>query len=352
MQFDHYILHRYMPEFDGTGPELYAHWLEQVDLAEQLGYGCVWLTEHHFGPYGGMLPDPQLFLAALSQRTSRIRLGIAVILMPLHNPMRVAEDVAMLDVLSNGRVDVGVGRGMAVTRWDAFGADEATSQQRLDEHLDLLCQALSGEDVRWSGTFLRWETPVTVLPRPVQQPHPPIWVPATRHAELCREIGRRGYNLLTLPWYTPDFGVTRDIIQEYRAGQHEAGYPEGYGQIMAMYNTCVAETAEEAKAAAAPALNQYTDTDENIGSARSPLRDYDVWVAASRIIAGTPEMCRQHVQRIKDELGVDRIALRHQFGGQHRHQVLASLRLFAQEVAPAFAEEVRPSHRPDCLGVA
>src|SRR5690242_4670227 len=115
-----------MPEWDGNGQALYGKWIDQVMLADGLGFGTAWFTEHHFSYLGGMLPNPPLFMAALAQRTQRIRLGTAVILLPFHNPVRVVEDVAMLDVLSGGRIDLGVGRGMDVQYHPIFGVDIAT----------------------------------------------------------------------------------------------------------------------------------------------------------------------------------------------------------------------------------
>src|SRR5215218_4533563 len=109
MKFDYYLLNTYIPEADGDGPALYRKWMDQVVAADGLGFGCAWFTEHHFSMFGGMLPNPTLLMAALAQRTQHIRFGTAVILLPFHNPLRVVEDVAMLDILSGGRMDLGIG---------------------------------------------------------------------------------------------------------------------------------------------------------------------------------------------------------------------------------------------------
>src|SRR4051794_38940777 len=93
ISFDYYLLNSYVPEIEGDASALYARWIEQIVLADELGFGCAWLTEHHFHPFGGMLPSPQLLIAALASRTRRIRMGPAVTILPLHNPIRIAEDM-------------------------------------------------------------------------------------------------------------------------------------------------------------------------------------------------------------------------------------------------------------------
>src|SRR2546426_12761693 len=102
VKFGYYILNTYVPELDGESPELYSHWLEQIDAAEDLGFDSLWVTEHHFRYFGGMLPNPPLLLAAAAQRTKSMRLSPAVTILPIHLPIRIAEDFALGELLSNG----------------------------------------------------------------------------------------------------------------------------------------------------------------------------------------------------------------------------------------------------------
>ena len=148
MKFGYYILNTYVPELDGESPELYSHWLEQIDAAEALGFDSMWTTEHHFRYFGGMLPNPQLLLTAAAQRTQRMRLGSAVTLLPMHHPVRIAEDFAMLDLLSNGRLNFGAGRGMHPLEYLTFNADWNTAQLRLPEALDIVVRVLDKRRVR------------------------------------------------------------------------------------------------------------------------------------------------------------------------------------------------------------
>ncbi len=209
--------------------ELYAHWLEQIDAAEALGFDSLWATEHHFRHFGGMLPNPQLLLTAAAQRTKRIRLGAAVCLLPMHHPLQVAEDFAMLDLLSDGRVNFGAGRGMHPLEYATFNADWNTAQLRLPEALDIVVRAWTGGEFEWNGEHYRYPK-LSVYPKPHQKPHPPIYVTANRDPESFQLIGRRGYNLMTLPWIATN-ELQRTRMQTYfdalREGGHVSGI-EGY----------------------------------------------------------------------------------------------------------------------------
>jgi alkanesulfonate monooxygenase SsuD/methylene tetrahydromethanopterin reductase-like flavin-dependent oxidoreductase (luciferase family) len=340
MRFDYYLFNSYVPEADGDATALYAKWIEQVTVADQLGYGCAWLTEHHFRPVGGMLPNPALLLAALARHTSRIHLGTAVILLPFRNPVRVAEDIAMLDILSGGRVEVGVGRGMDNEYHPVFGVEASTAQDRFTESLAMLKAALGQESFTWDGAFYQCPTPISIMPKPVQRPHPPLWVPSSRHPENSRGIGRAGVNLMTLPWQPATFAVTREVIKAYREGMEEAGASAIGLQVMGYMPVYVGETPERARAEAEPAWNrtrQLSDEHRPTSPTADPLT-YDMACTSSRAIFGDPAMCRAHVERIRGELGLDRLALRFDFGGLPQDRVLSSMRLFATEVAPTFVD--------------
>ena len=342
LKFDYYLLDTYLPAADGSGPALYAKWVEQIITAEELGFGCAWFTEHHFSPFGGMLPNPPLFMAALARHTQRIRLGTAVIMLPFYNPIRVVEDTAMLDVLSDGRIDLGIGRGMDAQYHPLFGVDIKTSQERFDESVAMVQAAFRDEPFTWAGRFYQCPEPITVLPRPVQRPHPPIWVPNSKNPAHSRAIGRAGVNLMTLPWAPETFAETRVIIDEYRAGQVEAGHPEGRFEIMGYMTAYVGATPERARAEAEPyweAARRLTDElrPESSGATRKPF-SYELACATGRGILGDPALCREHVQRVQEELGIDRLALRFDFGGMPQKTVLASMRRFTEEVAPYFTD--------------
>jgi len=336
VKFDYYIFTPYVPELDGDGPALYRKWLEQVDLCEELGYDCVWITEHHFHHFGGMLPNPQVIMAAMTQRTKRVRLGTAVTLLPLHNPLRIAEDIAMLDILSSGRIEVGVGRGMEWLNFQAFGSEWATAQERVIEGIDILKDAWTKEDCVWNGRFFQTDRPITVLPKPVQQPHPPIWMTANRDPEHFRWIGEHGLHLMTIPWVLPDLGMSREFIAEYRAGLRSAGHDPSQFEVLGLFPVYVADTRDQALQEFGP---HWTNMRRIATEARGGVRqepEFEALVAANRAMLGDPDSCRRQLDKVAD-LGLTRIALHTHVGGLAQERVLKSLRLFITRVAPVLA---------------
>ena len=159
------------PEWNREPAELYRYELEQAVRAEQLGIDGIWVTEHHFTH--GYICSPLLFLTALATRTTAVRLGTAVLLPVLYHPVRLAEDIAILDVLSNGRVELGVGIGSVFQEYECFGVNPKERVSVLREILDILRLAWSGEEFSYHGNHFDLG-PVTVIPKPSQQPHPPI----------------------------------------------------------------------------------------------------------------------------------------------------------------------------------
>ena len=156
-----------------TFEEIYRNLLEDAELAERLGYHGVLLAEHHFTNYCA-IPNPLMLAAALGQRTSRVRIGTAVIVLPLHNPVRLAEDIAEADHLTGGRLEIGLGRGYAPYEFAPFGLDLESSHAAMADGLDALERLWSGADV--DNPNGRWPFPtLTVTPQPVQRPRPPVW---------------------------------------------------------------------------------------------------------------------------------------------------------------------------------
>lgn len=344
MKFGYYVLNTYVPELDGDSPELYARWLEQIDAAEALGFDSLWVTEHHFRRFGGMSSNPQMLLAAAAQRTRRMRLGTAVSLLPMHHPIRIAEDFAMLDLLSNGRVDFGAGRGMHPLEYAVFDADWTTAQRRLPEALDILVRAWSGEAFEWSGEHYRYPK-ITVYPRPLQRPHPPIYVTANRDPESFRMVGRRGHHLMTLPWLFPTEGQ-RARIAPYFEGLREGGHPAETQEIFVMYPAYVAASDAEARLESVDAWGRWRafalealNLDPTKGEAYERVfrhLDFDAMTGDSRVVFGGHETCARVLERIIQAVGPTHIGLVFHFGGLAQAKVLSSMERFARLVMPMF----------------
>lgn len=341
MEFAYYVLNTYVPELDGPPADVYARYFEQIDAAEAAGFDAVWVTEHHFSYFGGLTPNPQLLLTAIAQRNRRLRLGSAVSLLPLHHPLRIAEDFALLDVLSGGRLEFGAGRGMVLAGYSGYGIPYEGAQERLKEALTLIEQAWTAPTVTFEGRYYRCAD-VRLLPRPLQQPRPPIWMPANLDMESFRWAGARGYNLMLVPWVFPH-EVSEAGVRVYREARAAAGHA-GPGRILAMYPCHVAETAAAARAAAGAAWDRWREfilaelrPDPRVppDPTRRERLSWDSMVAARRVLFGSPDECIATVRWLAETFGVTHLALTFYFGGLDHQTALRSIALWGRAVAPA-----------------
>lgn len=197
---------------------LYAETLDQIGWADTLGFGAVWLSEHHFTDEG-YLPGLMPMLGAVAMRTTRMRLGTAVLLAPLYHPLRLAEEAAVVDALSGGRLDLGVAPGYRLAEFAAMGVPKAERGTRTDEIIELLIAAWTTPRVTYRGRHFEFSD-VAVAPKPVQQPHPPLWIGGSTPAAARRAV-RFGANFM------PDSGAPLEVFQLYRDECAAAGRPPG-----------------------------------------------------------------------------------------------------------------------------
>ncbi|HYU13378.1 MAG TPA: LLM class flavin-dependent oxidoreductase, partial [Stellaceae bacterium] len=155
----------------------YQDIIGQIELGDHIGFDTVWLGELHFSRAFSILADPLMVLAAAAQRAPRIRLGTAVTLLPLHNPVKIAEEAAIADILSNGRLELGVGRGTAPLHYEGYGIPMEESRERFAEALDFIIAAWTSESFSFDGKYFHARD-LTLTPRPVQSPHPPVRIAA------------------------------------------------------------------------------------------------------------------------------------------------------------------------------
>src|SRR5215467_3633639 len=157
-----------------SSQEIYGRALDIAQAAEDLGFRNIWLAEHHFSTYG-YLGRPVQLATYIAAKTKRLRVGTAVIVVPLHNPLIIAEEIATLDMLAGGRVDIGLGRGYQYYEFERFGLELDTARARWEESVDIILKALGGGPFSYDGKLFKIPE-TTVFPQPLQKPHPPIWV--------------------------------------------------------------------------------------------------------------------------------------------------------------------------------
>ena len=191
-----------------TSTSQYERGVEITQAAEDLGFANMWLAEHHFSTYG-YLSRPLTFALHLANRTRRIRVGTAVIVVPLHHPLVIAEEIATVDLLSGGRLDVGLGRGYQRYEFERLGQRLDESRDRWEEAVDIILLALSARPFRYDGQYFNIDE-TTVYPQCLQQPHPPIWVTA-QSPESIEATVKRGFHLVS-----GGFGVPLDRLREFR----------------------------------------------------------------------------------------------------------------------------------------
>ncbi|HEY3115114.1 MAG TPA: LLM class flavin-dependent oxidoreductase [Chloroflexota bacterium] len=340
MRFAAHYHTTYIPELDGSGSQFYDHLFEQMELLDRLGYDDVWVTEHHFSEYGGMIPHPPTFLSAIARTTHQIHLGTAVAVLPVQNPIQAAEAYAMVDVVSHGRLEFGVGRGNNKFESDAFGFDYDTSPERMRHGTEVMLRAWSEGAVDWQGREDHYDQ-LRILPRVVQHPHPPVWVGASRSEDSYRWAGLNGFHLMVLPYLIPP-DVLLPRIQIWRDALAEGSHDPATHELLGKFHVYVGESPEAVRREAVPYYDNYrrisaAHLGRSLNLEREPIEEM---IAKGDMIAGTPKQCIEHIQRWHDLLGITCLSGTVHFGGMPHELALQNINLFASEVMPAFDRTV------------
>jgi len=329
--------------------------IEQVCAAERLGFSDVWLTEHYFTGES-VYSDALMFAAALSQRTSRIRIGFAVVQMPFHHPVQLAVQLALLDNLTGGRIDVGVGKGTVYNEYEfvGYGLRSHDARERMEEALEVLRRAWREAPFSFRGRYFNLQFP-ELRPRPVQQPGPPLWRSVISPGSFT-ECGRLGVPILTarLPvarikerWALYEAGLV--------AGGHDAATRARLMAQSALWrHVYVAESDAQAEDELAALLLQTREHMMHVREAYNPA-DFVVdpaalnpWTdpkvgheeairfsLATGALYGAPKRVREQVAELRD-VGVRHLLCQTGFGDMNHAQNLASMRRFGEEVMPSF----------------
>ncbi len=314
--------------------EQYAQRLRLVELYEKLGFYCYHLTEHHATDLG-MASSPSVFLAAASQHTSTIKLGTLVYLLPLHHPVRLLEEIGMLDQLTGGRFQLGVGRGGQPAEHSRFGLAEEDLGPMFEEALDIIQQGLAGELKAHKGKY--YDLPdVPLRIRPVQKPHPPIWY-GTGSSHRNAWAAEHDVNLLCL---IPN-ARSREVFDDYREKLAARGKSEP--NIGLARQLIVAPTDAEAERVAERAWQPFVELFNwlvnCLGRPAFPIaQTFSGAVDMGLAFAGSPASVRDFVARARDEAGANYLALEVAFGDISEQEAGQTAELFAREVMPAFQE--------------
>jgi alkanesulfonate monooxygenase SsuD/methylene tetrahydromethanopterin reductase-like flavin-dependent oxidoreductase (luciferase family) len=330
-----------IPCSEGQTPaDRYADVMAQVQLADQLGYDMAWLAELHFARSFSVMPAPLLMASALSQTTQRIRLGTAVNLLPLHHPLRIAEEVATLDVLSGGRAVFGIGRGSNPNHYRGYGIPIEERNDRFVEGLDLALRAWKEEELDYDGQFYQAHG-IRLEPKPIQQPHPPVYV-ASNGADTFPLVGSLGHSILVTPLIITVSGVSEGLAN-YRDTLVKHGHDPSAVKVVVNVPVYVGETQEEAKAGFAPTVNNYLGTlrsmqNNSRGSGRAFQIGYeDLYNELGAI--GAPERVAERLAYFRDLYDPQEIMCWFNIGGLlSNEEVGRSMRLFADEVMPHFQD--------------
>jgi len=336
MRFFINVLTTYFPDIDPPYDVYYEQILEQVELAEELGWECFMFNEHHFLGYGGLVANPAVLLAAAAARTSKIRLGPCIAILPLRHPLHSAEDYAMVDAISGGRLEFGIGSGNTELDYKVFGVTRENDRQRLDEAFEVTLKAWTHDRFSHQGTSWQFGE-ITLYPRPIQKPHPPIWVAGTS-TQTLEWAGRHGFHIMTVGHPHPPEKV-RPGVEAWKKALIDQGIDPTERRCQFHARTHVNESAERAREIATAAITRY-DEISRIGrkSLTVPAAEYnwDMMLATGRNNYGTPDQCIKNIYNAMENYYFDTLTTTFNFGGIPHAEIVKSMRLFAKEVMLAF----------------
>jgi alkanesulfonate monooxygenase SsuD/methylene tetrahydromethanopterin reductase-like flavin-dependent oxidoreductase (luciferase family) len=286
---------------------VFARAIERIEIMDRTGYDAVWLAEHHFSDFS-VCPSVHMVGTLAAARTTRLRIGTGVSLAPFYHPLRLAEEVALLDILSGGRVNWGAGRGFARVEFTAFGVPPDESASRFREAVEIVLKAWTDERLNFTGQHFHFED-LEVLPKPLQQPHPPVWVAATSEPAL-EWAASRGFSVLMDPHASHhDIGRKRSFYAERMAA---AGFSVTGRDLPIARLVALADTAEQAEAVARRGAEwmvaSYFGAQHNpvgVIVPTTPGGDPVQRYLDEVILHGTPDSVLDDIVRLRDEIGLD-----------------------------------------------
>jgi alkanesulfonate monooxygenase SsuD/methylene tetrahydromethanopterin reductase-like flavin-dependent oxidoreductase (luciferase family) len=326
-----------------TQHEAFGEWTQLAEAADEMGVDCYWLAEFHFRPHTP-LSAPLVVGSAIAARTKRMKVGLGVQLLPLANPLRLAEESATLDQLSGGRLVYGIGRSSFVDGYVGYGVNYDESRPRFFEALEVIRRAWGDAPLTYEGQYYTFHN-VNVTPKPLQKPHPPIHIACESRSSFGL-MGQLGFPILMR--YQMDIPELQQVLKEYEQARHDAGF-DGPKNVTLQLSCYLAETLERAQSE--PEYSTMRDRQiarqmrlghegDAEASARlgAPLQaDLSYEELLPRLLYGTPEAVIDRVEEFRETLGITGLSLNVNPGGQIPYErVLNSVRLLMERVAPHF----------------
>jgi alkanesulfonate monooxygenase SsuD/methylene tetrahydromethanopterin reductase-like flavin-dependent oxidoreductase (luciferase family) len=326
--FDH------LDRYDGPLDQYYEARLKLIELYDSAGFYAYHLAEHHATPLG-MAPSPSVFLAAVAQRTKRLRFGPMVYALPLYHPLRLIEEICMLDQMSGGRLDIGFGRGASPIELAYFGQDAKSAQAIYAEGLELIIKGMTERTLSFAGEHFRFDrVPIEVWP--FQKPHPPVWY-GVHSPDAAERAARRGLHTISLD-PSPETKLSTDRYRAaWRETRGDAPLPKlGLGRFIV-----VADTDDVALALARRAYPKWHDSFtflprlHRIAQQHPRPADFDTLMSRGQGFAGSPASVTKWLRAQLDETGTNYVVGQFAFGDLTPDECRRSVELFAQHVMPA-----------------
>ncbi|MSR13569.1 MAG: LLM class flavin-dependent oxidoreductase [Gammaproteobacteria bacterium] len=324
----------------GTLQQLYAERLVLIQMADRAGFFGYHLAEHHGTPLG-MAPSPSVFLAAVAQATQKIRFGPMAYLLPLYDPLRLTEEICMLDQLSGGRAEIGISRGVSPYELACFGVNAGGTREIFTEALDVIRKGMLHDVLNHQGKHFQYrDVPMEI--KPLQKPYPPLWYP-THNPDSVVYAAQHGYHFASIG----PTSLIRQLIERYRKvwAEHEHDSDRINGHISvpklgAMRQIFIADTDEAAMSIARTAYRSWYESITKLwhrhnDHAVDGLFDWDSGIAAETILVGSPSRIREQVARLINESGINYVVSSFAWGSLTHAQSTHSLELFVKEVIPA-----------------
>jgi alkanesulfonate monooxygenase SsuD/methylene tetrahydromethanopterin reductase-like flavin-dependent oxidoreductase (luciferase family) len=325
-------------------PEAFDESFAQIIEAEMMGIDSVWLAEHHFSPDRSVLASPMVMASAIAARTTKIRIGMAVQVLPLTNPLRVAEEAATVDQISKGRFEFGIGRSGLTKYYQGYNVPYSESRQRFFEALDVIMSAWSKTEFSYRGEYYSYQD-VTVVPKPFQLPYPPTRV-AVASEDTFSIVGKMGHPIF-ISANTP-IPQLQERLRLYRQARKEGGH-DGHGEVSLRVPVYLSEDRQKAESEpeasalhairyGAEELSKTAASAEGAERLRKTAALPYEEILRNRVIFGTPAAVIDRLKEFQEALDITGVVLEVNYGGQiPNSQVVNSLRLLAEKVMPAFA---------------